>query len=103
MAQAPRTPYHASGLAEPISGDKQEQSLTCSSNNEALLSRREGSTAAAPAFAAVASDTAEFDATSDDSEDSDDRIFSALDYIELHDGATCMKQSAFLLCRHLMV
>jgi hypothetical protein len=98
MAQAPRKPNHASCLAEPISGDKQEHSNTCSSNNEALLSRREGTTAAAPATAAEASDTAEFYATSDDSEDSDDRIFSALDYIELHDGATRMKQSAFLLC-----
>ena len=89
MAQALRTANHASGLAEPISGDIQEHSNTCSPHDRALPSHREGTTAAASAPAAEGSDTADFDATSDDSdEDNDDRIFSALDYIELHDGAT---------------
>jgi hypothetical protein len=103
MAQALRTANHASGLAEPNSGDNQEQSNTCSSHHRALLSAREDTTAAAPASATQANGTAEFDATSEDSEDNDDRIVSALDYIELHDGATRTKQSAFLLCRRLTV
>ena len=89
MAQALRTAKHASGLAEPISGDIQEQSNTCSPHDRALPSYCEGATAAASAPAAEGSDTADSDATSDNSdEDNDDRIFSALDYIELHDGAT---------------
>lgn len=89
MAQALRTANHAAGLAQPISGDSQEQSKTCSSHDQAQPCRRQASAAAATTSAAKAGDTTESDATSDDSDDNDDRIVSALDYIELHDGATC--------------